>query len=114
MPLNKGKLPVKELEGVRCVVVESGINAERMNFLKKILEQNGYEVKIEKEIKKDENLPDSFSIGVTDIVFNPVISVYERKLKTPDNKILTAQYWKQISDDPKKWYWDVTPQKKSN
>jgi len=103
MSLNKGKIAVKAIDGIRCAVIETGITESRMTFLKKILEHNGYVVKTEKEIKKDENLPDAFTIGVTDIVFNPIISVYERKLKTLDNKTLTPQYWKQIPDDKKTW-----------
>lgn len=108
MPLNKGKPVVKEIDGVRCSVVESGIHEQRLDFLKKILEFNGYEVKIEKSPKKDESTSDTYTLGVTDIIFNPVISVYERKLRTPENKILTPQFWKQISDDYKTWYWKIT------
>src|SRR6187402_1594132 len=111
MALSKGKVVVKDVDGVRCAVIETGIKEERMTFLKKILEHNNYEVKIEKETKKDETMPDSFIIGVTDIVFNPVISVYQRKLKTLDNKTLTPQYWKQIPEDLKKWYWKVDQKK---
>jgi len=107
MSLNKGKISVKEIEGIRCAVIETGIPENRMIFLKKILEHNGYNVKAEMEIKKDENLSDAFTIGVTDIVFNPIISVYERKLKTLENKTLTPQYWKQIPDDKKTWYWKI-------
>lgn len=113
MYLNKGKHPVKEIEGIRCAVIESGITENRMNFLKKVLEHNGYEVKTEKEIKKDETLPDTFTIGVTDIIFNAVISVYEKKLKTLENKVLTPQYWKQIPDNEKTWYWKIKQPEKS-
>ena len=105
MPLESGKHIVKIIEGVRCTVVESGIDKQRMMFIKKILEHNGYEVKFEKEAKKDESLPDTFILGVTDIVFNPVIAVYERKLKTLKNEVLTPHYWKQLTDDTKGWYW---------
>ncbi len=112
MALNKGKVAVKDVEGIRCAVIETGVSESRMIFLKKILEHNGFIVKTEKEAKKDESLPDTYTIGVTDIVFNPIISIYERKLKTLDNKILSPQYWKQIPDNEKKWYWKInTPDK---
>lgn len=109
MSLNKGKVTVKEVDGIRCAVIETGISEDRMIFLKNVLEHNGYEVKTEKAVKKDESLPDTYSIGVTDIIFNPVISVYEKKLKTLDNKVLTPQYWKEAHADQKKWYWKVNP-----
>lgn len=105
MSLDKGKHNVKEIDGVRCTVVETGVSEDRMNFLKKLLEHNGLEVKSEKEAKKDESAPDTFTIGVTDIVFNPVIAVYQRKLRTHDNKVVTAPYWKQQSEESRGWYW---------
>ena len=52
MPLESGKHIEKEIEGVRCRVVETGMDEERMNFIKELLEHNGYEVKTEKEAKK--------------------------------------------------------------
>ncbi|MBK6876222.1 MAG: hypothetical protein IPG99_07155 [Ignavibacteria bacterium] len=107
MSLISGKHIEKELDGIRCRIVESGISEDRMNFLKKLLEHNGYEVKCEKEAKKEETLPDTYSIGVTEIIFNPVIAVYERKLRTHDGKIVTPQYWRQTGEDMKKWYWKV-------
>ncbi|MBK8984355.1 MAG: hypothetical protein IPM38_19055 [Ignavibacteria bacterium] len=105
MALNNGKHIVKEIEGIRCTVVETNASEERMTFLKKLLELNGYEVKSEKETKKEETLPDTYIIGVTDIVFNPVIAVYQRNLKTPDNKIVTAPYWNQQTPESRGWYW---------
>lgn len=110
MSLGSGKHIVKEIEGVRCTILESGITEDRMNFLKSIMEHNGYNVKFTKEAKKSEDLPDTFILGVTDIVFNPVIAVYERQLRTHDNKILTAPYWKQQTDESKGWYWKFNPQ----
>lgn len=93
MALNKGKHLVEEIDGVRCTVVEKGITPERTQFLKTILELNGYEVKTTAE-------PDSATIklGVTDILFNPVIDIYERRLKSPSGKKITPSYWLQDSD----------------
>ena len=102
MALNKGKHIVEEIDGVRCTVGETGITQERIDFLKKLLELNGYEVKT--GLDKDGV---SLKIGVTDILFNPVIAIYERKLRTPENKILTPQYWKGMTEESGKWYWKV-------
>lgn len=104
MALNKGKHLVEEIDGIRCTVVEKGITPERAKFLKKILEQNGYEVKTAVE-------PDTETIklGVTDILFNPVIDVYERRLKSPSGKKITPAYWLQESDketEAEVNYWD--------
>ncbi len=107
MSLESGKHIEKEVDGVRCRVVESGVSEDRMNFLRALLELNGYEVKCEKDTKKDESLPDSYTVGVTDIIFNPVINVYQRKLKTHEGKTVTPQYWRQLDGDSKKWYWKV-------
>ena len=105
MSLNSGKHIIKEIEGVRCTVLESGINENRMNFLKKLMELNGYTIKVDKEPKKDEALPDTYIIGVTSISFNPVIAVYQRMLRDFDGNVVTPAYWKQQCDKSKGWYW---------
>ena len=93
MPLNKGKHLVEEFDGVRCTVVEKGITPERAQFLKNLLELNGYEVKT--AIDTD---PALIKLGVTDILFNPIIDVYERRLISPSGKKVTPAYWLQQSD----------------
>ena len=90
---------------MRCTILETGVSEDRMNFLKKLMEHNGYTVKVDKEAKKDEALPDTYIIGVTDIVFNPVIAVYQRMLRDFDGHIVTPAYWKQQSEKSKGWYW---------
>ncbi|MBV6477516.1 MAG: hypothetical protein HGGPFJEG_00255 [Ignavibacteria bacterium] len=107
MALGKGKTIIKEIDGIRCVVVESGIDELRLNFLKKILEYNGYEVKTETIPSKSDDQPPAYTLYVTDIIFNPVISVYGRRLRTPENKILTPQYWNGKPEESDKWYWDA-------
>ncbi len=93
MILNKGKHLVEEIEGVRCTVVEKGITTERAAFLKKILELNGLVVKTAEEADTT-----TLKLGVTDILFNPIIDVYERRLKSPSGKKITPAYWLQESD----------------
>ncbi len=93
MALNKGKHTVEEIDGVRCTVVEKGITAERAKFLRTILELNGYEVRTATDTD-----PATMKLGVTDILFNAVIDVYERRLKSPSGKKVTPAYWLQESD----------------
>ena len=92
MALNKGKHLVEEFDGVRCTVVEKGLTAERAQFLKNILEHNGYEVKTAPDTD-----PALLKLGVTDILFNAVIDVYERRLKSLSGKRVTPAYWNQQS-----------------
>jgi hypothetical protein len=93
MALNKGKHIVEEIDGIRCTLVENGVTPERLDFLKKLLELNGYVVKTDPD--KDGV---SVKIGVTDILFNPVVDVYKRRLKSPSGKRVTPAYWLQQSD----------------
>jgi hypothetical protein len=95
MALDKGKHTVEEISGIRCSVVEKGISRERASFLKEILEHNKLEVKIQEDKKAEENAPETVTIGVTDLVFNPVIAVYQQRLRTSDNKKVSPAYWNQ-------------------
>lgn len=101
----KSKHIVEEIDQVKCTLVESGISKERAEFLKEILEFNKYEVKIEMEIKKEEDEPDTFKIGVTDIVFMPVIAIYGRQLKHKDGRVISPGYWHQETKDIEPYYW---------
>jgi hypothetical protein len=111
MTLNKGKHIVKEIDNVLCTVVESGISSQRMNFLKELLEFNKFEVKTEKdkpktetkveteaEVKAETNVadvPETYTLGVTDLVFNPMIAVYENTIKRPDGEVVNPSFWNQ-------------------
>ncbi len=107
MGLNKGKHIVEEIEGVRCTVVEKGVDKGRLAFLKDILDFNGYEVKVQEEKAAEEGAPVTYVIGVTDLVFNPVIAVYEMALKTRDGRNVSPAYWNQYTDkiDDRYWYY---------
>ena len=85
MALTKGKHIVQEIDGELCTIVESGISRERMDFLKELLEFNKFVVKTS-ETKNEETSEVTYTIGVTDLVFNPLISVYEKSLLRPDGK----------------------------
>ncbi len=46
--------------------------------------------------------PSTFTIGVTDLRFNPTNAVFGRSLHTPDGHVVTLSYWNQediVSDD---------------
>jgi hypothetical protein len=106
MSILKGKHKIKEIDEVRCTIVEKNASKERVSFLKELLEFNGYEVKYQEEKIKDENDPITYIIGVTDMVLNPVIAVYQRILKTPEGKKITADYWNQKTKNIEPNYWD--------
>ena len=107
MSLNKGKHNVGEVDGVRCTIVETGITKERTAFLKDLLQFNGYEVKIQEEVSDPPADNKTFTLGVTDIIFNPVIAVYQKSLKTNAGKRVTPAYWNQAGDEENIPYWLV-------
>jgi len=109
MSLNKGKHIIEEIDGVRCTIVEKGADANRSRFLKKLLEHNGFTVKTKQEEKKEEDeSPATFTIGVTDRTFNPVIAVYQRMLRTENGHRVTPDYWNQKTDTTDPEYWDLS------
>jgi uncharacterized UPF0146 family protein len=105
MPL-KAKHIVEELNGQRCTIVEKGATSARVEFLKNLLEFNKFEVVVTEDKKETEEAPTLFTVGVTDLVFNPVISVYEMSLKTPDGKKVSPAYWEQKTTDSVDEYWE--------
>jgi hypothetical protein len=99
MAINNAKHIVGEIDGVRCTIVESGITLDRLAFLTDLLQVNNFDVKemkVHSEVEEEEPL---YTIGVTDLVFNPVFAIYERSLRTVEGKIVTLAYWKNGFDD---------------
>lgn len=114
----------EELGEIKCSIIEKNCSAERSQFLKTLLEFNGFTVVIVKSPPPKaakptaaivetpvENTapppPETFTVGVTDLTFNPINGIYNRQLKTPDGRIVTPRYWKQqepVSQD-ELWYW---------
>lgn len=102
----EGKHSFGSIGEQRVTFVEKKIEAPRKDFLKKLLEVNGYEVVIEEEKKKSEDEPQLYTIGVTDMVFNPTVYVFQRRLKTLDGKhIVNQDYWNQVTNETKPQYW---------
>ena len=88
--------------------IEKKIGEERKDFLKKLLEVNGFEVVIQEEKRKSEEDPQLYTVGVTDMVFNPTVYVFQRRLKTIDGKhIVTQDYWFQKTEETKPQYWKI-------
>ena len=103
----KGKHQVAEIEGVRCSVAGTGLTESRKEFLRELLTLNGYEVKAEKEKAKDGTLLETWTLGVTDILFNPVIAVYAHKLRNREGAEVTPAFWEQSGKPAGIPYWQV-------
>jgi hypothetical protein len=94
MSLNNAKHIVAEIDGVRCTIVESGITLERAAFLTSLLRDNNLEVMEMVIPPSTEGGETLYTIGVTDLVFNPVFAVYERRLRTSEGEVVTPRFWK--------------------
>ena len=105
MAINNAKHIVSEIDGVRCTIIETGISIERVAFLRELLEFNNLDVKEMIEISETPGSEPKFTLGVTDLVYNPVFAVYECTLKIRDGKYVTPAYWKQecTECDPRYW-----------
>ena len=44
--------------------------------------------------------PETFTVGVTDVTFNPINAIFGRLLKTPGGHIVTLAYWHQKEKEP--------------
>ena len=95
-----------KINGQRVTFVEKGVSKERMEFLKNLLEFNGFEVITEEVAPKEEEGEMSYNIAVTDMLFNPVIWIYDRRLKTPDGHFVTHEYWDKMGGVTKPQYWE--------
>lgn len=106
MAINQNHL-FEDLDGVKCSIVEKMVTPERVAFLKQLLEFNGYAVVVVKSPPpKGATAPDptapvvpsgpeTFTVGVTDVRFNPTNAVFGRLLKTPDGHLVTRDFWQQ-------------------
>jgi len=132
MAINKNH-EFEELGGVKCAIVEKNASKERVAFLKDLLEFNGFEVVVvpspppkaapaPKPVTPIEATtesppppqaeplplpPETFTIGVTNLAFNPTNAIFGRLLKTKDGHIVTQAYWYQkdsISHDDIPYY----------
>jgi hypothetical protein len=104
MAINNAKHIIGEIDGVRCTIIETGAVLERAAFLNDILSFNNLEVKELKEATEEGGEP-RYTIGVTDLMFNPVFAIYERRLRNRDGQVITPAYWNQecVNCDPRYW-----------
>jgi hypothetical protein len=105
MAINNAKHIISEIDGIRCTIVETGVSLERAAFLSDLLEFNNLDVK---EFQEPTETPDGepkYTIGVTDMLFNPVFAIYEKLMKTREGSHVTPGYWKQecVECDPRYW-----------
>lgn len=119
MAINQNHL-FEELNGVKCAIVEKNVAPGRAEFLRRVLEYNGYEVMVvgspppkaaagavpgagagagdgagADAAAPAEPAPVTFTVGVTDVAFNPVNALYGRLLKAPGGHVVTLAYWQQ-------------------
>ena len=100
-----GKHAFGSIEDQRVTFVEKKIEETRKDFLQKLLEFNGFEVVIQEDKRKSEEEPQLYTVGVTDMVFNPTTYVFQRRLKTFDGHKVTQDYWNQVSEETNPRYW---------
>ena len=100
-----GKHAFGSIGDIRVTFVEKKIDENRKDFLKKLLEHNGFEVILQEEKRKSEEEPQLYTVGVTDMVFNPTTYVFQRRLKTFDGHKVTQDYWNQVSKETNPRYW---------
>ena len=120
MAINKNH-EFEELNGVKCAIVEKNASAERVAFLKPLLELNRYTVVVipspppkpapvaaSKPPEAGEAAsqpivetpapplpPETFTLGVTDVTFNPTNAIFGRLLRTKNGHVVTLAYWNQ-------------------
>jgi hypothetical protein len=117
MAINKNH-EFEELNGVKCAIVERNASQDRVDFLKEILEVNNYTVIVvaspppkavpapapaadaQPTATDPMPAPVTFTVGVTDVSFNPINAIFGRLLKTRDKHIVTLAYWKQKEPVP--------------
>lgn len=112
MAINKNH-EFEELDGIKCAIVEKNVLPARVQFLKKLLTYNQFTVVVtasappktaatppaaegaETPAVIESPGPETFTVGVTDVMFNPTNAIFGRSLKTTDGHIVTLAYWKQ-------------------
>ncbi len=101
-----GKHQFGELEEKRVTFVEKGVSKERADFLQTLLKHNGFEVLVAEDKKKLEEDPTFYTVGVTDMVFNPTVWIFQRRLFTLDCRRVTQDFWDQKTTETKPQYYE--------
>lgn len=95
-----------DIDGQRVTFVEKGITKDRAEFLSALLKHNKFEVLITEDKRKTEEEPLLYTLAVTDMVFNPTVWVYQRRLKTIDGRKVSPAFWNQLDENTKPQYWE--------
>jgi hypothetical protein len=146
MAINQNHL-FEDLNGIKCAIVEKNASPQRVDFLRRILEYNGFTVVVVTSPPPKAApappapkpsaapladaastptsaapasapmpaaippspppappppppAPETFTIGVTDVTFNPTNAIFGRLLKAPGGHIITLAYWQQKDNAP--------------
>ena len=103
MAINQNHL-FEDIDGIKCAVVEKNVKQERVDFLRPLLELNGFKVLTigsppPKAASTQEEVviivPSTFTVGVTDVSFNATNAIFGRLLKANDGRVVTLAYWLQ-------------------
>jgi hypothetical protein len=127
MAINQNHL-FEDLDGVKCAIVEKNASPERVAFLKELMEVNNFTVVVVKSPPPKTAAkpaaapvegapapvaepvvegPSTFTVGVTDVCFNPTNYIFGRLLRTKDGHVVTLAYWQQkdaVSHDDLPYY----------
>lgn len=127
MAINKNH-EFEDLDGVKCAIVEKNAGKDRVAFIKDLLEFNHYKVIVvpspppkaapapkpvaegETAVPVEEVIADkveTFTVGVTNVMFNVTNAVFGRALKTKNGHVVTPAYWQQkdpVSHDEIPYY----------
>jgi hypothetical protein len=106
MAINNAKHIIGEIDGIRCTIIETGASLERAAFLSDLLSFNNLEIKEIQEPAVNQGEEPTYTIGVTDLYFNPVFAIYERQLKTREGSIVSRGYWLQECIECVPFYWE--------
>ena len=127
MAINKNH-EFEDLDSIKCAIVEKNASAERVAFLKQLLESNKYQVVVvgspapkaapaapvaapaegdatpapAPPVPEAPPAPTTFTVGVTDLTFNATNAIFGRQLKTDNGTIVTLAYWQEkeaVSND---------------
>lgn len=121
MAINKNH-EFDDLDGMKCAIVEKNVSPERVQFLKALLELNGFTAVVVKSpppkvvakpaappasdspvpmaaplpaAPEAPLTPETFTVGVTDSTFNATNAIFGRLLRTRDGHVVTLAYWQQ-------------------
>ncbi|MEO6315041.1 MAG: hypothetical protein ABIU63_18410 [Chitinophagaceae bacterium] len=109
MAINKNH-EFEDLNGIKCAIVEKNATQQRVDFLQPLLAWNRYTVVvvpsappkalpaaavITEPAVPPPAVPVSFTIGVTDVMFNATNAIFGRLLHTADGHVVTLAYWQQ-------------------